>query len=89
MAKEKNPTKDPSKNQKKRSKKVGHKIHEKTFKTAMGVTFTKRRHKGSRANNEDPRDWGKLDAKLRELSKTIRRFDGKKIKLVGAEIDPE
>lgn len=81
MAKEKKPTKDPAKNQKKRSKKVGHKLFEKTFKHENGQTYTVRRKKGNREHNADPRDWGKMTPQMRELSKTIRRFNGKNVQL--------
>jgi hypothetical protein len=81
MAKEKKPTKDPNKKQGKRSKKVGHKLYEKTFKV-NGREVSRRRKKGNREHNENPRDWGKLDPVLRELSKAIRLFDGRKVTLV-------
>jgi hypothetical protein len=82
MAKEKKPTKDPNKKQHaKHSKRVGHKLYEKTFKHANGLTYTRRVKKGNRDHNENPRDWGKMPKNLRELSKTIRKFDGSKVTL--------
>ena len=80
MAKEKKPVKDPNKNQKKRSKKVGHKLYEKVF-LVQGREVARRRKKHPRSFNENERDWGKMTPPLRELSQTIRRFDGRKVQL--------